>query len=188
MVLVWLVIALWGRRRAARGWEGKSILSATELSRRRIATGLITTGAVLGLVCAGTGTAQAAPRMTLEQCAAQTTNPESDYTVVDDSNNTKCVSNPDGTFVYVWDSVIIKSEYARGNVQLSPTTGKAARGDARRYARVYFIRGNKVFKKKVPIGSDGFVKFRRKLNRTGTWAVIVTRGGRTVSTTIQVIS
>jgi len=172
----------------ARGLEGKRILSATAVSRKWIATGLIATGATLGLVCAGTGPVEASPRMTLDQCAAETTNPESDYTVIDSSDNTKCVTNPDGTFVYVWDAVITKGEYARGNVQLYPTTGKAARGDARRYARVYFIRGDKVLKKKVLIGSDGFVKFRRKLNQAGTWAVIVTRGGRTISTTIQVNS
>lgn len=152
--------------------------------------------AVAGLLFPAVGPAAGATnRMTLDECAAQTTNAEANYTVVDSSDNSKCVSNPDGTFVWIMNETITEGRFVKGKVQFWPTNsraarkakrGKAARGDKRLMVNVYFIRGNKVLVKRLPIDSNGRVKFRRKLNLTGTWAVVIARGGRTLSTTVQV--
>lgn len=152
---------------------------------KRTATGLVAVMAVAGLLLpAAAQSAQAAPRMTLDECEAHASNPEWEYTVVDPGDNTKCTSNPDGSFIWVWDAVIEQDEYARGNAQFFPKTGKPVKKGLK--VTVYFIRGNLTLRKRVPIESDGSIKFRRKLKRSGTWAVIITRGGRTISTTINV--
>jgi hypothetical protein len=115
------------------------------------------------------------------QCAFSS--PENGYVVPDIAANTLCVVNKNGTWLFLKPAVIKKNQKVKVVAQIKKPM---VRGDVRTYARVTFLRGNKVIVKRVAINSKGRVGTKQRLTKKGKWAVVVTYRGQAISALVQV--
>lgn len=157
----------------------------TKTYRRGIAGFTIAAASVGLLATTLAGPANAAPRTTVDQCAAAVggNGVTADYTVPNDGTNQGCTIN--GAI-----ALTTKRETSSGsNNKVEGTIVETGgRGDSARYVKVYWIRGKTVIVKKVKLSNSGRFSAKTKLSKKGHWAVVATIGGKAVATTTKVTS
>lgn len=125
------------------------------------------------------------PRISAAQCGATASShtDENGYVVVDPATNTSCTTNENGTFLWLGGTTVKKGRPVKIVARMLPTT----RGDVRPFARVYFIRGKTVIRKRVYLGRGGLLKLNQKLNKKGTWTIVAVYRGNRLSGTTQIV-
>ena len=143
------------------------------------------TGAIAGVMALGAASVfVATPAMADGQgpanCAYNA--PSNGYVVTDPATNSKCVTNENGTYMFVKGAV-------RKRCQASAFLSSfrvIQRGDTRPYVTYRFIRGKTVVVKKVRLrpGKKAVAAFR--FTRSGRWTVISSYGGKRLTATVKV--
>lgn len=154
-------------------------------TRRVVALTSVASFALLGAaVPQAAATPQA--RISPSQCSAEAASggEPSGYVISDPATNTSCTTNANGTWLWVGRQVIREGQWTPLQSQVVGTCG---RGDQRAFATVYYIRGKLRIKKRVPIRACGIVKTSQRLNRKGTWTIVMIYRSNRLSAGVTVV-
>lgn len=135
----------------------------------------------LGMASMPTASAAPQPRFAPSYCSTISPTSENGYVVVDTTDNTQCVVDSNGTWLWTNGVRVAKGKGVVVRARICPVS----RGDVGNYATVYFIRGNIRVAKRVRIRSGCTIRARHKLNRAGNWAIVVTYRNQAVSAIVN---
>jgi hypothetical protein len=118
----------------------------------------------------------ATPRYTQNQCnLISETNPAG-YVVPDSSSNRDCIIG-NGVNITIQKSIRKnKRVFVRGTFKNKNIP----------FVKIYFVRGATLIVRTVKVNKNGSFSVKQKLRKKGKWAVIISRGGKTASTTLVV--
>lgn len=142
-------------------------------------------GAIAGVIALGAASILVAtPAMADSQVPADCAfnAPSNGYVVTDPATNSKCVTNENGTYMFVKGAV-------KKRCQVSAFVSSfrvIQRGDTRPFVTYRFIRGKTVVVKKVRLrpGKKAVTSFR--FTRSGKWTVVSSYGGKRLTATVRV--
>lgn len=145
-----------------------------------LSVGSATAMVAITMVGATSATAAPQPRISPSQCGFNA--PNNGYVVTDPSTNTKCVTNANGTYMWVQGANIqrCKNSAFVASFRIIP------RGDVRQYVTYNFVRGNVVISKRVLLRPGQKASTAFQFKRNGRWTVVARYNGKRVTTTVNV--